>query len=188
MLDVLMLELETRFRMARPADAGTIVAIVNTANTGDGGRAGWTHEGALFEGDRTHAAEILSLLAAPGSMFLLRVYRGEIAGCAYLKKMGDSAYMGMLAVRPALQGAGVGKEIIAEAERVAREELGCGLMTIGVITRHRPEVAAFYERRGYARTGRMKAFEGTQARRTTKADDVRSEWMEKRLIAQHHPH
>jgi hypothetical protein len=34
----------------------------------------------------------------------------------------------------------------------------------------------------------MKAFEGTQARRTTKADDVRSEWMEKRLIAQHHPH
>ena len=26
------------------------------------------------------------------------------------------------------------------------------------------------------------------ARRTTKADDVRSEWMEKRLVTQHHPY
>lgn len=183
-----MLERETRFRMARPADAGTIVAIVNSANNGDGGSAGWTHEGALFEGDRTHPAEVLSLLAAPGAMFLLRVYRGEIAGCAYLKKMGEAAYMGMLAVRPTLQGSGVGKEIIAEAERIAREELGCNVMAIGVITEHRPEVAAFYERRGYARTGRVKPFEGTQARRKTKAAEVRSEWMEKKLVAQHHPH
>ena len=181
-----MLELETRFRMARPADAGTIVAIVNAANNGDGGTAGWTHEGDIFEGDRTNAAEILALLATPGTAFLLRVYRGEIAGCAYLRKMGRAAYMGMLAVRPTLQGAGVGTEIIAEAERVAREDLGCNVMTIGVITRHRPEVAAFYERRGYARTGRMKDFEGTQARRTRKADDVRSEWMEKKLVVHHH--
>ena len=183
-----MLELETRFRMARPADAGTIVSIVNAANNGDGGRAGWTHEGELFEGERTHSGEILSLLAVPGAMFLLRVYRGEVAGCAYLKKMGDAAYMGMLAVRPALQGAGVGKEIIAEAERIAREQMGCRLMAIGVITGHRPEVAAFYERRGYARTGRMKPFEGSQARRKTKAAEVRSEWMEKKLDAQHHPY
>jgi len=185
MPDALMPELETRFRTARPADAGTIVSIVNAANHGDGG-TGWTDESAFFEGDRTHAAEILALLAVPGAMFLLRVYRGEVAGCAYLKKMGNAAYMGMLAVRPALQGAGVGKEIIAEAERIARDEMGCDRMAIGVLTRHRPEVTAFYERRGFARTGRVKPFEGTQARRTTKAPDVRAEWMEKQLARQQH--
>src|SRR6185312_12221392 len=186
MPDALMPELDTRFRMARPADAGTIVAIINAASSGDGGTAGWTHEGAIFEGDRTHAAEILLLLARPGGMFLLRVYRGEVAGCAYLEKMGNVAYMGMLAVRPAIQGSGVGKEIIAEAERIAREAMACNLMAIGVLTRHRPEVAAFYERRGFARTGRVKPFQGAQARRTRKAPDVRAEWMEKKLVQQHH--
>jgi GNAT superfamily N-acetyltransferase len=188
MPEALMREVETRFRMARPADAGTIVSIINTANNGDGGTAGWTHEGALFEGDRTHAAEILALLARPAAMFLLRVYRGEVAGCAYLEKMGSVAYMGMLAVRPSVQGAGVGKEIIAEAERIAREAMDCNLMAIGVATRHRPEVAAFYERRGFARTGRDKTFTGSQARRKTKAPDVRAEWMEKKLVQSHHTH
>jgi GNAT superfamily N-acetyltransferase len=186
MPEALMSEVDTRFRMARPADAGTIVAIINAASNGDGGTAGWTHEGAIFEGDRTHAAEVLSLLAVPEAMFLLRVYRGEIAGCAYVKKMGSVAYMGMLAVRPAVQGAGVGKEIIAEAERIARESMGCNLMAIGVATRHRPDVTAFYERRGFARTGRVKPFEGSQARRKTKAPDVRAEWMEKKLVQKHH--
>ncbi|HEX4779148.1 MAG TPA: GNAT family N-acetyltransferase [Usitatibacter sp.] len=180
-----MPEVETRFRIARPADANTIVSIVNSASHGDGGAAAWTDESAFFEGDRTFAAEILTLLAVPGAMFLLRVYRGEVAGCAYLKKMGNAAYMGMLAVRPAVQGAGVGKEIIAEAERIAREDMGCSLMAIGVLTRHRPDVTAFYERRGFARTGREKPFEGSQARRTRKAPDIRAEWMEKKL-AQHH--
>ena len=105
--------------MARPADAGTIVAILNA--TGDS--------------DSTYEAEVLSLLAAPGAMFLLRVYRGEVVGCAFLKKMGNAAYMGMLAVRPSVQGGGVDNEIIAEAERVAREDLHCNLITVGVLTR-----------------------------------------------------
>ena len=180
-------EAETGFRRARPADAGTIVAIVNAAANGDGGTTGWTHEGALFEGERTHAAEILEMLAVPQSMFLLRVHEGEVAGCAYLRKNGNAAYLGMLAVRPELQGAGIGKQIIAEAERIARDEMQCNLMTIGVITNHRPDVTAFYERRGFARTGRIKPFEGSQARRQRKARDVRAEWMEKKL-AQHRTH
>ena len=184
MLLALMLEAGLAFRRARPADAGTIVRIVNAADNGDGDTFGWTHGGAIWEGDRTHAAEVLALLAVPGSMFLLRIHDGEVGGCAYLKKSGNAAYMGMLAVRPALQGSGVGKQIIAEAERIALEEMHCSVMTLGVITSHRPELTAFYERRGYARTGWVKPFEGTQARRRRKAADVRAEWMVKTL-AQH---
>lgn len=181
MPDALMPEAETAFRRARPADVGTIVAIINAAGNGDGGTAGWTHEGGIFVGDRTHPDEIFALLAVPSSMFLLRIQAGEVAGCAYLKKTGDAAYLGMLAVRPLLQGHGVGKQIIAEAERIARDELGCSRMTMGVITNHRPDITAFYERRGYQRTGRIKPFEGSQARRARKAPDVRAEWMEKNL-------
>lgn len=176
-----MLEGESGFRRARPTDAGTIVKIVNAADNGDGGTSGWTHAGAIWLGDRTHAAEILKLLAVPESMFLLRIHRGDVGGCAYLKKAGNAAYLGMLAVRPALQGSGVGKQIIAEAERIAREEMRCSVITLGVIASHRPELAAFYERRGYARTGWDKPFEGSQARRERKAADVRAEWMVKNI-------
>jgi GNAT superfamily N-acetyltransferase len=169
------------FRIARPSDASTIAAIVNAAFSGDGG-SGWTDEGRLFEGDRTYPGEILALLAVPESKFLLWIHQGEIAGCAYLRRFGNAAYMGMLAVRPLLQGIGVGKQIIAESERIAREEMRCSRMMIGVITNHRPDLAAFYERRGYERTGRIKPFEGSQALREKKELDVRAEWMEKALV------
>jgi GNAT superfamily N-acetyltransferase len=177
----LMAEAFSGFRQARPADASTIVSIVNAAFSGEGGTSGWTNESDLFEGERTYAAEVLTLLAVPESKFLLWMHQGEVAGCAYIRRFGNAAYMGMLAVRPVLQGIGVGKQIIAEVERIAREEMRCTLMMIGVITNHRPDLAAFYERRGYARTGRIKPFEGSQARREKKAHDVRAEWMEKRL-------
>ena len=177
----LMAEARSGFRQARPSDAATIVAIVNGAFSGDGGTSGWTNEHRLFEGERTYAAEVLTLLAVPDSKFLLWIHEGKVAGCAYLRRFGNSAYMGMLAVRPVLQGIGVGKQIIAEVERIASEEMHCALMMIGVITSHRPDLAAFYERRGYARTGRTKPLEGSQARREKKAADVVAEWMEKRL-------
>src|SRR5579862_288799 len=173
------------FRRARPADADMIAALVNGAFSGDHGTAGWTYENEIFEGERTHATEILDLLARPQSMFLLRFQQSEVVGCAYLRKTGGAAYLGMLAVRPSLQGSGVGKRIMAEAERIARDEMHCTLMTIGVITNHRPDVTAFYERRGFARTGRIKPFEGSQARRQKKAQDARAEWMEKRLTGNH---
>jgi GNAT superfamily N-acetyltransferase len=177
----LMAEARSGFRHARPSDAATIVRIVNGAFSGDGGTSGWTNEGDIFRGERTYAAEILTLLAVPESKFLLWIHEGEVAGCAYLRRFGNAAYMGMLAVRPVLQGIGVGKQIMAEAERIAREEMRCALMMIGVITNLRPDLAAFYERRGYARTGRIKPFEGSQARREKKVPDARAEWMEKRL-------
>jgi GNAT superfamily N-acetyltransferase len=133
-----MPEAGTGFRRARPVDADTIVAMVNAGDS-----------------DRTHATEVLELLAVPQSMFLLRFQESEVVGCAYLRKRGNAAFMGLLAVRPAQQGSGVGKRLIAEAERIARDEMHCTMMTMAVIANHRPDVAAFYERRGYSRTGRM---------------------------------
>jgi GNAT superfamily N-acetyltransferase len=131
----LIAEARAGFRRARPADAGTIVAIVNAA-CGDRAEVAWTSEAAVFEGERTYPAEILQMLAAPQSTFLLRLHEGEVAGCAYLKKNGNAACMEMLAVRPRLQGAGFGRQIVAEAERIAREELKCTLMTNGWIKKH----------------------------------------------------
>ncbi|CAM5420690.1 N-acetyltransferase OS=Streptomyces microflavus OX=1919 GN=Smic_03150 PE=4 SV=1 [Streptomyces microflavus] len=63
----------------------------------------------------------------------------------------------MFAVRPGAQGGGLGKVIIAEAERTARESWGVTEMQMTVISA-REELIAWYERRGYRRTGRLTPF------------------------------
>jgi GNAT superfamily N-acetyltransferase len=168
------------FRRYQPGDTTALIKLINAANSGGGG-SGWTHEAELFEGDRIDTAELLSLLEAPGSMFVLCLDGADLAGCAYLKPLEDAAYLGLLAVRPKLQGGGVGKEILRECERIVREEWDSGLIRMTVITHHRPELTAFYERRGYSRTGRYKSFDRLQAQTGMKVPGLTLEWMEKAL-------
>jgi GNAT superfamily N-acetyltransferase len=172
---------EPLFRRALAADIPAIVTLVNAANSGDGNTAGWTNEAHLFHGNRTDEAEVAQLLAAPGARFVLSMGVDQVIACAYLRVTGKEAYLGLLAVYPRRQGRGFGSELIAECERIAYEELGCERLGITVITSHRPEVAAFYERRGFVRTGKFKSFERKQAREGKKIDGLLLEWMEKIL-------
>jgi GNAT superfamily N-acetyltransferase len=174
-----VLGIETSVRRARLGDARSIARLVNAATSGNGG---WTREAGLFEGDRTDAGEILETMAKPGVVFLLWGDGEQPWGCAFVKPLPDAGYMGMLSVRPDTQGQGRGSEIIAECERVARDEWSRRVMRISVITSHRPELAAFYERRGYVRTGRYTQFERKQAHRAPPlVEGMRLEWMEKTL-------
>jgi ribosomal protein S18 acetylase RimI-like enzyme len=179
----IMLDIECIFRRALPGDAAAIVKLVNAANGGDGGMLGWTHEASYFEGRRTDAAEVLAHLAAPGSEFVLRIDGDEIIGCAYLTRIRAAAYMGFLAVRPVLQARGIGTQLIRECERTASEEWQCPTMLISVMTSHRPELTAFYERRGFTRTGRFKTLERNLARGQPKVAGMAIEWMEKEFAA-----
>lgn len=63
----------------------------------------------------------------------------------------------MFAVDPAQQGGGLGKAVLAEAERVARERWQCRAMRMTVIVQ-RNELIAWYERRGYLRTAEYEPF------------------------------
>lgn len=145
------------FRAATLADVPAIVALVESAYRGDSGRRGWTTESDLLDGDRTNKREVAALIAAPDNRVILAHRDGELIGCSHIRKKGGSCYFGMFAVNPGLQRAGVGKQMIREAERVAREEYGCGRMEMTVIT-VRTELLAWYERRGYKRTGKLRPF------------------------------
>lgn len=173
--------LQPLFRRAVAADVPAIVRLVNAANSGDGNTAGWTNEAHLFHGNRTDDAEVAQLLAAPGARFVLSMGVGQVIACAYLRAAGKDAYLGLLSVYPRRQGRGFGSELIAECERIAYEELGCERLGITVITSHRPEVASYYERRGFVRTGKFRSFERKQARDGKKIDGMLLEWMEKTL-------
>ena len=87
----------------------------------------------------------------------------------------------MFAVRPNLQGAGVGKLVMLETERVVRDEWSLPAMRMTVID-VRDELIAFYERRGYRRTGIYKPFPYGDARYgIPKRNDLRFEVLEKPL-------
>jgi GNAT superfamily N-acetyltransferase len=87
----------------------------------------------------------------------------------------------MFAVSPALQGAGLGKVIIAEAERLARETWDAEEMHMTVIS-VREDLIAWYERRGYRRTGEMTPFPyGDERFGLPQRDDLQFELLTKPL-------
>ncbi|MFJ2767135.1 GNAT family N-acetyltransferase [Streptomyces sp. NPDC087300] len=145
------------FRDATVADVDVLVALVESAYRGDSSRTGWTTEADILEGQRTDPQEVADVIAAPRTRLMTVEYDGAVVACCQLQGRDDHAYFGMFAVSPALQGAGLGKTIIAEAERVARAEWGSRAMHMTVLNA-REDLIAWYVRRGYRRTGEMTPF------------------------------
>ncbi|MFC8536125.1 GNAT family N-acetyltransferase [Streptomyces sp. NPDC057249] len=148
---------ELTFRDAVEADVPALVELIESAYRGDSSRAGWTTEADILQGQRTDPQGVREVVESPGSRLLVVERDGAPVACCQLEHRGDAAYFGMFAVRPALQGAGLGKVVLAEAERSVREGWGVQEMHMTVIS-VRAELIAWYERRGYRRTGKLSPF------------------------------
>jgi len=145
------------FRDAGEADVAAAVALVESAYRGDASRAGWTTEADLLAGQRTDPDGVRAVIDAPDSRLLLAERDGALVACCQLERRGATAYFGMFAVDPTIQGGGLGSVVIAEAERLARAEWGAVALEMTVLAQ-RSELIAYYERRGYARTGETSPF------------------------------
>ncbi|MER5461576.1 GNAT family N-acetyltransferase [Streptomyces sp. NPDC002668] len=172
---------ELTYRDAVEADVPVLVQLIESAYRGDSSRSGWTTEADILEGQRTDAESVREVVTAGGSTLLVVERDGEVIACCQLEHRGDAAYFGMFAVRPGLQGAGLGRQIIAEAERVARERWGVREMQMTVISvRH--ELIAWYVRRGYRRTGKLSPFPyGDERAGLPQRDDLVFELLVKEL-------
>ena len=148
-----------RFRRAGLADLDAIVALVERCFRGEASRGGWTTEADLLDGQRTDRDEVAELVGGAATRIVLaeRGAERELVGCVMLKDEGSAAYFGMLSVLPGLQGSGLGRAILDEAERVARDELGRREMRMRVFVQRTPLIE-WYERRGYRRTGETEPF------------------------------
>ena len=115
----------------------------------------------------------------PRSRVLVAERDGVPVACAHVAVEGDAGYFGMFAVRPDLQGGGMGHALLAEAERVVRDEWALPTLRMTVIDA-RGELIAWYERRGYHRTGIVKPFPYGDTRfGIPRRDDLRFEVLEK---------
>lgn len=146
------------FRNATRDDVETINILIQSAYRGDSSRVGWTTEADLLDGQRTDATGITEIICGAESRILLAEHNGQIVGCCQLEHRGEKgAYIGLFAVMPGLQGAGIGRAVVNEAERIARNEFGAREMRMSVI-RQRTDLISWYERLGYTATGETAPF------------------------------
>jgi ribosomal protein S18 acetylase RimI-like enzyme len=172
---------DLRFRNATLRDVDAIVALVESAYRGDASRAGWTTEADLLDGRRTDADDVRACITRPDSLILLAIDAAtrELVACAHVAQDDGNGYFGMFSVRPTLQDAGVGKQLLARAERLVFNHWRLPALRMTVID-VRDELIAFYERRGYRRTGVHKPFPyGDERFGQPRRDDLRFEVLEK---------
>jgi ribosomal protein S18 acetylase RimI-like enzyme len=165
---------------AETQDAGQIAALINSAYRGESSQQGWTTEADLLAGFRTDTEEILQLISSVDSMILLCKAEAELVGSVHLQKQAGQVCLSMLAVSPPLQGRGIGKQLLEAAERAAKQIWAVNKSVMSVIS-CRNELIAFYERRGYRRTGVSKAFPVNPELWMPKVADLRLEILEKAL-------
>ena len=145
-------------RVAGAADVSQLVQLANSAYRGESSKAGWTTEEHLLDGVRVTEDELLEIIQPPDQkIILLEGTAKAVVGCVYLKReSAEMCYVGLLAVSPTLQGAGLGKILLQESEK-AGQDWNCKQIRMNVISL-RDELISYYERRGYQRSGREEEF------------------------------
>jgi ribosomal protein S18 acetylase RimI-like enzyme len=172
---------DLKFRTAALADVDAIIPLVESAYRGDASRVGWTTEADFLDGQRIDRQLLIELIGNPRARVILAEQDGQLQACCELQDQDGIAYFGMFSVRPNGQGAGIGSLVLAEAERVAIQEWSCTEMRMTVID-IRNELIAWYERRGYRRTGIHKPFPyGDERFGIPRRDDLRFEVLSKTL-------
>jgi len=170
--------LNCSFRWAVSEEATAVSDMINNAYRGEQSKLGWTSEAHLLDGLRTTPQEILDLINRPDSIILLCHCKSELLGSVHLQKHLDTAYLGMFVVRPTLQTQGIGKQILQAAESEATLHWQVNKVAMYVIS-VRYELLAFYQRRGYIRTGGFRAFPVNPVMWQPKMENLQLELLEK---------
>ena len=136
---------------AQPSDLDEIVNLVNAAyRSGEG----WTHEADLIDGRRTSRDDLERELSSPDPSIILclRAHEtGPIRACVLLRRKGDYVYLGMLSVAPDAMDQRLGRKLLEYSEAQAKT-WGASRVVMTVLD-VRQTLIAWYERRGYRRTG-----------------------------------
>jgi len=143
-----------RLEKAEQDQAQAIADLVNLTYRGE---AGWTRETHIIQGDRTNWQEVEAAMIIPDARFFVINRPQSLASCIYIAKENDHAYLGFFAVHPSLQGKGLGNYMLEQAEIFALRTLDVHKLVMFVVAQ-RPELIAFYQRRGYLRTGRIETY------------------------------
>lgn len=143
---------------ATPDDIPALHRLIESAYRGNSARRGWTHEADLLDGQRTDEQALGEMIADPAQHLLLHRAGGRLDGCIAVTEKGEGrVYVGLVTVDPEKQGTGLGARLLEAAEAFAAGQLQATRAEMTVIVQ-RSELIAWYERRGYWRTGERRPF------------------------------
>jgi GNAT superfamily N-acetyltransferase len=128
-------------RIAQNADAEAVAQLINAA---------FVVERAAFDGDRTDTQGVREFMKK--GTFLLAEDATGLSGCVYVEIRAERSYLGLLSVSPSSQGTGLGRQLVAAAEKYARAA-PCHAMDLRIISPRAEALLPFYVRLGYVRTG-----------------------------------
>lgn len=160
---------------ADPTHAQAISRLINLTYRGN---SGWTRETNIILGDRTNPQEIVSALSNPNGYFFVTYLNNDLKSCIYVTQEKDHAYIGFFSVHPDFQAKGLGKHMLEYAESFAQNQLNRAKFRMFVVSQ-RPELIAFYERRGYLRTSRIEPYPVHLGIGTPKVAELTIEYLEK---------
>lgn len=144
------------FQKVTEKDIPQLFDLVEASYRGDIARQGWTCESDIVGGNRTSKETLKDEINVPGGCYLKHCDdRGEIIGCVYIKvnTQDRKAFVGSLCVYPTLQSQGLGKQLLAATEVMAKEA-GCSKLCVKVITK-RTELINWYERMDFKFVGEL---------------------------------
>lgn len=156
------------FGMGGSDDVAQIADLVNAAYRGEGGSVGWTSEADMVRGPRI-TMDILrkDLAESPHAAVLVLRDSAHLLACVRVERSRSAGgeagcYIGMFAVCPGVQNRGVGRALLEHAENHGRQ-WGAQVARMTVVS-VRASLIAWYERRGYRRTGETENFPYDDAR------------------------
>ena len=137
-------------------DVKALNNLVNSAYRGESSKKGWTYEADLLGGIRITEEELTDTIQKTDTIILKYTDNQAIIACMMLVEKTDKLYLGMLTVSPELQGRGIGKQLLKQAEIIAKEKR---LSKIGMtVISARQELIDWYKRHGYEETGEREPF------------------------------
>lgn len=113
-------------------------------------------------------------------MKLPQIKNDKLVACICVENRKNEAVISLFAVHPDFQGSGMGRQVLQQAENFIRNILQLKQVLIAVISQ-RPELIAYYERRGYIRTGLIEDFPVHLDVGTAKVDNLSIEYFSKAL-------
>ena len=141
-----------RISVAAQTEAGDVAGLVNRAYRPAPAMGGWTHEANWVRGPRTTVPQVSALIDKGGAILKMTDSTGSLIACVHVSASDAATRIGMLATDPSLQGIGLGSQMLDAAERYAAAR-GMPRTAMINVLECRGELIAFYERRGYRRTG-----------------------------------
>lgn len=159
-----MTENNLQFRIATPEDAPAIRQLVQAAFQAADTRQDWTADMDLNIRFRLTVEEVMPRIISPDGAIVMAFVTTDdngdeslVASVEVAKRSNDLARLSMLAVDQQHQRGGIGREILAHAERYCQQRWGVTKFGLDALST-RQALIAWYMRRGYQKTGETVPF------------------------------